>query len=212
MAITLTQDKLVQAVCNRVDDSPANTSVTDWLNSGQNVMANKVGAIFPQLDPNNSSSQFVFDDKWAEIPVIYACARFKQADLMYPDADRYMQQFNDLLKDFVARYNLPEQYMDSPQAQQYTATAGQTDFTITKESFDPRFGNLRVYVNGNLAQFNTSDNAVSSTVAQAYDRAALVVPYTFTLTTACVGGEYVTAVWDMNTELEFPPYSFWTRW
>lgn len=197
MAIVQNQSTLVEAVQNRVDDTPANASVTDWLNAGQNIMAAKVGAVFPQLDPNNSSSQLVFDDKWAEIPVLYACARFKQSDLMYSDADRYMQQFNDLLRDFAVKYQVPPQYKDEPNMTQFIATAGQADFIITDETFDPAYGILTVYKN-NRKLTPDVDFTLDNT--------------TFSLVSVCIGGEFITARWEMSTDTQQPPYTWWTNW
>lgn len=199
MAITFKQPDLVNQVWRRVDDQPAAVDVVDWLNAGQNLMAIRAGAVFPMLDVNNSQSQFAFDDKWAEIPVLYACARFKQADLMYTDADRYMSQFDTMLRDFNAKYEVPPQYMDIPNSQQFTASAGQTKFIITDETYNPITSALTVY-KSNLKLVQDTDFSIESSTK------------TVTFTNACTGGEFVTMRWELQSDLETPPYTWWTNW
>lgn len=195
MAITYTQSDLVGQVLRRVDDSPSSASVVEWLNAGVNAMATRVNAIFPLLVATDSSSRLAFDDKWSEIPVLYACARFKQADLMTSDAQSYMSQFEMMLREFVMRYDVPPQYKDDPNTQQFVATAGQTAFTVTKESFSSSTSDLIVYKN-NRKLVRDVDYKITETG--------------FTLTTGATVNDFITAIWEYHQDMQEPPYSWWT--
>jgi hypothetical protein len=194
MAITYLQSDLVAQVLRRVDDSPSSANVVEWLNAGINVMATRVNAIFPLLSATDSNSKLPFDDKWSEIPVMYACARFKQSDLMTGDAQMYMQQFESLIREFIMRYEVPAQYKDDPNTEQFVALAGQTVFTITKETFHSATGDLVVYKNNKkllTTQYEVTDTG-------------------FELALGASVNDFVTAVWEYHVDLLEPPYSWWT--
>ena len=72
--------QMVTAINNRCDDNIPQSVATEYLNAGQNLMAVEVGAAFTQLNAANSSSTFDFPAKYHEIPVLYACMRFKESD------------------------------------------------------------------------------------------------------------------------------------
>lgn len=177
---------------NRVDDQPGVDSIMAWINAGLGVMGAKVDAIFPTI--TSTSDTFVFDDKWAEIPILYACFRFKQSDLMTQDAQFYYQQFNELLKEFATRYQVPPQYKDTANSQQFTASAMQTDFTITKDSFSSDISDLILYKNN----VKLPSDAFTMTDTG------------FTLDNATNAGDFITAIWEPRAELEEPPYTWWT--
>lgn len=197
MAITYKQSDLVAQVQRRVDDTPSSANVVEWINAGIGVMAMRVNAIFPLLSATDSNSKLSFDDKWSEIPVLYACSRFKQSDLMSGDAQMYMQQFDMLLREFVLRYDVPAQYKDDPNTEQFVATAGQLNFTITKESFHSATGDLVVYKN-NKKLILTTDYTVTETG--------------FSLVVGAAVNDFITAVWEYHVDLLEPPYYWWTNW
>lgn len=195
MAIVYKQSDFVGQVQRRVDDTPSTANVVEWLNAGINLMATRVNAIFPVLSPTDSNSKMPFDDKWSEIPVLYACARFKQADLMGGDAQSYMNQFEMMLRDFVMRYDVPPQYKDAPNVEQFVAQNLQVNFEITKESYNQTYGDLVVYRNNRKLTLN-DDYTLTDTGF------SLVVPSTL--------GDFVSAVWEQHEDLLEPPYTWWT--
>jgi hypothetical protein len=197
MAITYKQSDLVGQVQMRVDDSPSSASVVEWINAGVNVMAMRVNAVFPMLSVTESTSKLPFDDKWSEIPVLYACARFKQSDLMTQDAQSYMNQFEMMVRDFVLRYEVPPQYKDDPNTEQFVPQLGQVNFTITKESFSAATGDLIVYKN-NRKLVKDTDFTVTETG--------------FSLALGAQATDFITAVWEYHSDLQEPPYSWWTNW
>jgi hypothetical protein len=195
MAITYKQSDYVAQVQRRVDDSPSAANVVEWINAGVSIMAMRVNAVFPKLSPIDSNSTLPFDDKWSEIPVLYACARFKQADLMGGDSQMYMQQFEVLLKEFVMRYEVPPQYKDDPNTEQFIAITDQVNFEITKESFSSKNGDLVVYKN-NRKLVKDTDFEVTETG--------------FTVVVPSLVGDFYTAVWEYHEDMQEPPYSWWT--
>lgn len=206
--------EMVEAVKRRVDDNPVLADTIEWLNAGQNIMAMRVEANFPTLVNNGGALDQVpaYDEKYREIPVIYACAQFKAQDMLLRDHDMYLTQFDERVKEFANKYAVPPQYRDDRLAQQFTATAGTSTlktFIITKPNYDPATGNLQVYI-GNILQ-NSENITVNDD--RTFTVNAFVVPVSDVMTqkTAFDGGELVTAVWEEHFDLTEPPYN-WYRW
>lgn len=222
--------QMIDAVNNRVDDSISGTLITEYLNAGQNVMAMEVGAAFTQFVYGQMTVSPDFDEKYHEIPVLYACMRIKEMDSVLTEAANYRMQFEERKKFFVVNYQIPEYLRDDRFSQQFTASATQQAFIITKETYDPLNGNLRVYrkkvantyssnlvtwervsisvatvlINGkSYTSVINDDNLVTTTLTTTND------PRGFILTFPCGAGDRITAVWEEHVDLANPPYPFW---
>jgi hypothetical protein len=202
--------EMVAAINRRIDDTISLADAVDFLNAGQNILAMEIGASFTQLlvvDPNGT---FDFDAKWHEIPVIYACMRFKELDSVLTESNNYRAQFEEMKKRFVINYQIPMWQRDDRLVQQFVAQAGQKAFVITKDGYDPQQGDLSVYKNGiklmaweRVISTITDEAAIITTLTTTND------PYGFIVTNACSLGDKITAVWEEHQDLVEPPYSFW---
>lgn len=179
-----------------VDDIvPVETAVL-LLNNGQNKMAAEVKAKFPQL-PQDLTSTFTFDAKYHETPVLYAAAMIKSQDSSIREKESYLAQFNGALSEFSEGYILTPRYRDDDITQQFTATAGQTEFTITRNTYDTRYGDLKVFVN---------DLELDSSAYKVDPKAKK-----FTLVTAAALNDAVTALWEQHAEFTDAP-AYWPGW
>jgi hypothetical protein len=198
---------LKQMVWDRIDDAPLDLMVIRWMENGQSRLASVVNAVFPpfvtngQFDPTFTP---VFDAKWHEALVIFACARYKESESSMQEVQNFQQQFDDLKKEFAERYQVPVQNMDNDHSQQFTNAAGVTEFTITKDGFDKNYSNLKVYINGKLQVDWTYTNPVSATSTNINNFTLGVSIPTLMAT------DIVTAVWDNQNQFAEPPYPFWT--
>lgn len=174
------------------DDVISPAIATVLFNAGQNKMAAEARASFPQLDPTNTEDSFVFDAKYHETPVLYAAAMIKAQDSSVREKGSYLDQFNDGLHSFTENWDVPPRYKDDINVQQFIATAGQTTFTITKDSYTYLYANVKVFVNDLGASYTADeDNSI-------------------TLATACTAGDCVTVTWIVNDSLQRPPYPWFT--
>ncbi len=141
--------EMIAMVNDNVDDVISNESIVRWLNMGKNRMAVEVRAKFPDIQiTSNLDDTFVFDEKYHEVPVLYASAMFKGADGEEGPKATYMHQFELGLRDFSENYDPPMRYRDDEFTQQYVVDAASTGtFTITKRDYDPRWSRIQVYVN-----------------------------------------------------------------
>lgn len=177
-----------------VDDVVALPVATILLNAGQNKMATEVKCNFPQLSANNAVVTFVFDEKYHEMPIIYAAAMYKGYDSSVREKESYLNQFNNELQNFSENYTPPARYKDDFNVQQFTATANQYDYTITKETYNPRYNTIKIYRNDvEITPYNVGDSS------------------TFSLdpTLTIVVGDAITAIWDANSDFNQPPYAWW---
>lgn len=201
---------MIAAINNRCDDViPTNVAV-DYLNSGQNILAIEVGAAFTQLSTANMTGTFDFDAKYHEIPVIYACMRFKEQDSVLTESNNYRGQFEQMKKWFIQNYQLPAYLRDDILSQQFVASAGQKAFVITKDTYDPQQGNLTIYKNGSRM---VSWNKVVSTITDEIDIVTTSTttndPRGFIMTNACASGDKITALWEVHEDVVDPPMPWW---
>jgi hypothetical protein len=188
--------EMISLINSNVDDVVATTDAVMWLNVGKNKMAISVGASFPDIAVTSDlSDAFVFPAKYHHIPVLYSCAAYKGQDTSLQEKGSFMQEFLDGIRDFQTEYSVPEYYRDDNNSEQFTATAGQSTFTITKNAYDSQTGDLKIYINGKQT-FDFTPN----TDVRYKD---------FTLSTVCNEGDKVTAIWEIHTDLMEAPYSWW---
>jgi hypothetical protein len=179
-----------------VDDVVDNTTAVRWLNAGQNAMAVESRAVFSQLDPTNLNGTFDFPEKYHETPVLYACAMYQSSESSIGEKNSYLVQFQEGIKNFTETYDVPMQYRDDSNTQQFTKTITDANtYTITKRGYiDGYKSNLKVYVNN-----------VENTLFSINDKS-------FTLTNTPTNGDIITAAWEDRPEMIDPPYTWWKAW
>jgi hypothetical protein len=180
---------------SRVDDTVLIGDLLRWLNDAKDDMALEINANFPDIvQTGTMDDSFVFDSRYHIGPVLYACARFKEQQQSVGEANNFMQQYLDLRRKFVSDYEVPVQYREDRLSQQFTAALGQTDFTITKNGYEPNTGDLKVYRNG------LPESGVI--ISNDYKLFSLVDPAS--------EGDQITAIWEEHTDLVEAPYSWWS--
>jgi hypothetical protein len=178
-----------------VDDVIDITLATRLLNAGQNKMATSARASFPQLAATVTDGTFVFPEKYHETPVLYAAAMIKAQDSSIREKESFLAQFQDALADFTENWDVPARYKDDINVQQFTATANQTVFTITKDTYTTSYSRLEVYKNDvKITTFEDNGDG------------------TFTLATGATAGDYITAIWEVNEMFQQPPYPWQAGW
>lgn len=176
-----------------VDDTVDGTIAVTLLNLGQNELAIAAKCNFPQLDSNDQNSTFIFTEKYHNLPILYAAARYKGFDSSVREKDSYMNDFVIGLADFTENYTPPAQYRDDFNVQQFTASAdGETTYTITKEHYVAGLSVLKVYKNSMIVPF--TENTVDGS---------------FTIDSDILTNDAITAVWETQFELHQPPFEFW---
>ena len=187
--------EMIRMVNFNVDDVIDNQDIVDQLNRAKDQMAARVGCKFPDIQiTGDLSESFVFDERFHELPVLYASAMVKAMDSSISEKDSFMVQFMDGLVTFAAIYDPPIQYWENPTCQQFDVEdVSQSEFTITKATYNPVYGKLKVFVNGNqIFDFSKNGN-------------------TFWLIDAAQPGDRVTAVWEQDSSLTVKP-AYYVGW
>lgn len=181
---------------SNVDEQVEQTDSINWLNEAKNRLAMAVEAVIPDLDLTGDITVKKYDipDRFHIILVYYACAKFKERESSLGEARNFMSQFEDTKRDFVAKYQVPPKYRDDRLAQNFVATDGQTDFSITKIGYAPEYNRLKVYVNDS-----------PTTEYSLVDR-------TFKLNFPSLNGDFVTAIWEEHADFVEPPYPWMKSW
>lgn len=212
----MTLQDLINAVNNRVDDTIDSSIIIEYLNAGQNVMAQEVGASFTQFVLGSMSATPDFDSVYHEVPVLYACMRIKEMDSVLTEAANYRNQFEERKKWFVMNYRVPAYLRDDRISQQFVAVAGQQAFVITKPTYNPQQGSLVVYKT-NYGTTTSTDlvswTRVISTITDSSQASTTTTttndPRGFILTYTCAAGDKITAVWEEHNDVVNPPYPWW---
>lgn len=179
-----------------VDDVVPMSTAVPLFNSAQNKLASASKANFPQFSTADLNAVPVFPVKYHEALVLYAAAMMKAQDSSIREKDSFMGQFMSVLTELSLQWDVPPQYKDDPNTQQFIATAGQTQFTITDFDYSPENGDLVVYV----GDTKLPDTSVSKSGNV----------FTIYVTTPLVDKQPVSAVWEMHADLDNPPYSWWS--
>jgi hypothetical protein len=184
-----------------VDDVVDVETAVRWLNAGQNQMAVEARATFTQLVSTNANGTFDFPEKFHEIPVLYASAMYQSSESSIGEKNSYLVQFQDGLKSFIENYDIPMEFRDDTNTQQFTKTSTDNNtYTITKRGYlDGYKSNLKVYIN-NVETTLFTINDKSFTLTQIV---GVQVP---------VENDKITAVWEDRPEMQEPPYTWWKAW
>lgn len=188
---------------DRVDDAPLDLTVMRWFDAAQLRLASAVNAKFPKFVTNGTFTptvEPVFDEQWHEALVVFACARYKEAEASLNEVANYQQQFDNIVKEMTENYEVPLIYRNDRVSQQFTVTdPTQMTFTITKIGYDPTYGNLKVFING----LETTDFALAWDGTKAFSINA---------TTSLVVNDIVTALWEEHYEFQESPVPWWNNW
>ena len=187
--------EMIRMVNFNVDDVIDNQDIVDQQNREKDQMDARVGCKITDIQiKGDLSESFVFDERFHELPVLYASAMVKAMDSSISEKDSFMVQFMDGLATFAAIYDPPVQYWENPTCQQFDVEdVSQSEFTITKATYNPVYGKLKVFVNGNqIFDFSKNGN-------------------TFWLIDAAQEGDRVTAVWEQDSSLTVKP-AYYVGW
>jgi hypothetical protein len=205
----------IDSLNDLVEDVVSTSMATRWFNQAQNRMASAVEATFTQLTSSTSlTATLDMPDKWVEALVLFAAAKYKEVDTSLQEAGNFMGQFQEVYKEFVENYQVPIQFLDNAEVQQYTAVAGQTKFTITKRGFSPAVGVVKVFVNG----IETTDFVVGYKDIDPVTSTPTIYINGFTLTgkyeaaEPLADGDKVTVKWEVHGDFTQAPYSWWGEW
>lgn len=203
---------MIAAINRRIDDIIPQTDAIEYLNAGLHEMEIVANASFPELT-GTSTDTFVFPEKYHNVPVMYAVAKYLQSNLLLQQAQVFMQEYQQQLMYFAERYTVPPQYWDTDTSQQFVAQDGQSAFVITNNSYTPQSGRLKVFLNNvQTTDFQTpslmvtSPSTVVTTLTTTNDPSGFV----FNPTTPISAGYNVTAQWEVHDVFDEPPYEFWT--
>lgn len=192
---------MINALNRRVDDIVASDDAIEWFNAGINDMAQAVQASFPQLptaEVDGTLSQSpVFPSKYHEIPVMYAAKLYKERDTSLQEAENFLNQYMRMRDDFVKYYEVPVAYRDDSLTQVFTATAGQTVFQITMDTFNYMSSNPVCYING----IRQDDSVINSVDSQNNITLLPLNPLN--------AGDAVSFIWEEHADLIEPPFAWW---
>lgn len=134
------------------EDDLEGLTILGWFDDAQDRIGVRVGARFPRfLNSDGTQSNVtepVFDTRYHELLVTYACARYRESDEAIGEAQYLDQLFESSLNECATEMLVEPQYQDDENSQQFLIVAGQTSVTVTKPTFTQYYSSLQVFING----------------------------------------------------------------
>jgi hypothetical protein len=179
------------------DQSIPNADITAWVDMAIDRINAAIQCAIPKTKGQPLTYTPAFDTRYHEALVIFGVAKYRESDSAYNDAQYFMQQFDTMLmqmqRDMV---KLPSTRTDYNIQQIVVSSSTQFSYNLTIPS-GSYFDIINVYKNDVLMSSNeyTISN-VSNTII--FKGVSLVV------------GDKITIEFENNSDLNAPPYSWWT--
>lgn len=134
-----------------VDDVIDTSTVVSTFNRGKDIMIQDMDVEVPDLDYSNPNDQYIFPEKFHELPLLYAAAMFKAYDSSLQEKESFLQQFYAGVQKFKTGWEIPEHLKKGDDRQVITLEEDllTNDITITSNTYT-KYGFVDVYVNGTL--------------------------------------------------------------
>lgn len=190
----MTLDELRGVIQGTVEENPSLTNTIRWVNTMISTINLEMDISVPHLSFTAAGGESLpLPNEYSALFINFCCAKSKEFDGSIGDASYYMNEFKELKKEFISTYQVPVYYRNDRLVQQFVASQDQTVFTVTKEGYEPKYGDLKVFINGvrETDPIINDDNTFETSARSA--------------------GDKVTALWEEHTDMVEPPYMWW-RW
>lgn len=193
----MTYDEIVEAIISLAenDQSIDDIAVSRWIANGIDRINVALNTTFPSsLSGSNSPA---FDERYHESLIIFGVAKYRESDSSYSDAQYFMQQFNDMLMTMQRDMEILPAFRKDKDVQQIVVTNATTMVYDLSMPYGSYFDYISVYKNNVLVE-STTYRINSST------KKISLVGVTLTI------GDKITIVFENNSDLNAPPYAWWT--
>lgn len=181
------------------DLSITDAQVDRWVNSAINRINTALESNFPKIITGAAGTyEPEFDERYHEILVIFANAKYRESDADFNSAGYFMNTFNDMLMDMQRDMEIPPAFRKDKDVQQIVVTNATTIGYNLSMPYGSYFDYISVYKNNVLLE-------------PKYYRIALETK-TITMLTTLVVNDKITVVFENDSALNQPPHAWWSNW
>lgn len=181
------------------DLSITDAQVDRWVNSAINRINTALESNFPKIITGAAGTyEPEFDERYHEILVIFANAKYRESDADFNSAGYFMNTFNDMLMDMQRDMEIPPAFRKDKDVQQIVVTNATTMGYNLSMPYGSYFDYISVYKNNVLLE-------------PKYYRIALETK-TITMLTTLVVNDKITVVFENDSALNQPPHAWWSNW
>lgn len=193
----MTYDEIAEAIVSLAenDQSIDDVAMSTWVSQAINRINVALNVNFPSSISGTNVP--AFDSRYHEALVIFGVAKYRESDSAYNDAQYFMVQFNEMLKTMQRDMEIPPSYKKDYNHQQIVVTNAITFMYNLDIPYGSYFDDITVYLNDKLV--DNKNYAVSMNNKT----------ITFT-TVSFVVGDKITIKFENNSDLNAPPYQWWT--
>lgn len=191
----MTFDEIMESiiVLAENDQSIDDTAMTVWIQQGINRINQALHTRIPTTVVGNEEPKF--DSTYHESLVLFGVMKYRESDSSYNDAMYFMDKFDTMVNLMKRDMAIPPSIMADFNTQQITvedALVYDYQLTIPSGSY---YDTVKVYVN---------DVEVKHTVDQ-FNQLLRINPIT-----TLVSGDQITVRFENNSDLNEPPYQWWS--
>lgn len=193
----MTYDEIAEAIVSLAenDQSIDDVAMSTWVSQAINRINVALNVNFPSSISGTDVP--AFDSRYHEALVIFGVAKYRESDSAYNDAQYFMVQFNEMLKTMQRDMEIPPSYKKDYNHQQIVVTNATTFMYNLDIPYGSYFDDIIVYLNDKLVDNKNYAVSMSNKTI------------TFTAVSFVVGDK-ITIKFENNSDLNAPPYQWWT--
>lgn len=179
------------------DLSISNADIERWINSGIDRINMALQCAIPKVTGKNDAYIPEFDERFHESLVLFGNAKYRESDADFSSAQYFMATFNDMLMQMQRDMELkPSTRRDFNVQQIVVSDVSILNYKLTMP-YGSYFDTIKVYKNDvEIDAINFRINLTNREII--FQGIALVV------------NDKITIVFENNSDLNEPPYSWWT--
>jgi hypothetical protein len=193
----MTYDEIVEAIISLAenDQSIDDVALARWVSNGIDRINITLNTSFPSS--LSGTEEPAFDSRFHEALVVFGVAKYRESDTSYNDAQYFMQQFNDMLMVMQRDMEIPPAFRKDKDVQQIVVTNPTTIVYDLSMPYGSYFDYISVYKNNELV--NPINYRITLNTKKITFQGISLVP-----------DDRITIVFENNSDLNAPPYQWWT--
>lgn len=193
----MTYDEIVEGIISLAenDQSIDDVALARWIANGIDRINITLNTDFPSSI--SGSEEPAFDSRFHEALIIFGVAKYRESDSSYNDAQYFMQQFNDMLMVMQRDMTIPPVFRKDKDVQQIVVENPTTMVYDLSMPYGSYFDYIQVYKNSELV--NPINYRITLNTKKITFQGISLVP-----------DDVITIVFENNSDLNAPPYQWWT--
>lgn len=195
----MTLDEIISATRTLAenDQSISQNDIVAWVDMAIDRINQALQANIPHVKGKSTAYVPEFDSRYHEALVMFAVAKYYEADSAYNNAQYFMQQFENMVMSMQRDMEIKPSMRADYNVQQIVVTDPNTSVYTLDMPFGSYFDVINVYRNDSLVD-------PKNYYLNLYNKQIVFTGITLS------ANDKITIVFENNSDMNNPPYSWWT--